>query len=201
MMKSKTKKSVTILICLAVGAGALVGFSVYFVVGTVYYGIPSWWFLPSTNFLSGVPLTQMMSDTIIPNNPTVLSQHETITVLSDYNHSAIAGATVTIIYDGSPTLTFQTNASGQGNFVYLGEPTIIRVDMAGYNSINDVLPHSPEPWVQERTTAQISAAISGISSAGTVASVFVAVKSLKAKTVKKTSVKHRKVSKRKNTRE
>ena len=160
--------------------------SVFFVVGVIYFGIPSWWLFNLQPY--SVIQVGVMKDRINPIDPTQLGQRETITVLAS-NNSAIADANVTVVYDGHVDLNFATNSSGQGTFTYLGEPTIIKVDAAGYTSINDVVPHAPEPWVQEKNTTYL---VGSLSALGSFSAAFVSLYGLMSNRKTPQSVRRRK---------
>lgn len=96
-----------------------------------------------------------------PETPQNIGEEITATVTNSSNLLPVQGAEVDITKDGNSEKVF-TDANGIATFQYLGEVTVIKVQMDGINPSGYVaIPHSPDTYVQGQNNAIINGVISG----------------------------------------
>lgn len=154
------RKKLEILVLTFLLVGTTVG-AIIFVETLQYQNVPIWWVFRNLKSLQLATPSQLILE-VSPETPHNIGEEITATVTNSSSMLPVQGAEVDITKDGTSKKVF-TNANGIATFQYLGEVTVVQVQMDGINPSGYVaIPHSPDMYVQGRNNAIINGVVSGV---------------------------------------
>ena len=153
------KKNLGVFVLVFLLVGTTVG-AILFVGTLQYQNVPIWWVFRNLKSLQLATPAELILK-VSPETPHNIGEEITATVTNSSSKLPVQGAEVVITKDDIKEKSF-TNADGIATFQYLGEVTIVKVQMEGINPSGYVaIPHSPDTYVQGTNNAIINGVISG----------------------------------------